>query len=61
MYNSPLQYCPICKQHVALDQSKDECAAQNKCKTDACPLAHLFIKPSARAAKARKSSKVQRS
>ena len=45
MFNSPLQYCPICMQQVALDQTKDECAHEQQCKADNCPLAHLFATP----------------
>jgi hypothetical protein len=42
MYNSPIHLCPACKRYVALDQSKQECARQQKCTVDPCPLAHLF-------------------
>lgn len=42
MFNSPFQYCPVCKQHVALDQKKEECAREQHCEADNCPLSHLF-------------------
>jgi hypothetical protein len=45
MFNSPLQYCPICKQQVALDQTKYECAREQQCKAENCPLSHLFVAP----------------
>lgn len=45
MFNSPLQFCPVCKEQVALDQTKEECAHEQRCKVDNCPLAHLFINP----------------
>ena len=45
MLNSPLKYCPICKQHVALDQSKEECAREQHCKPENRPLSHLFVIP----------------
>jgi hypothetical protein len=45
MFNSPLQYCPICKQQVALDQTKEQCAEEQRCKTKNCPLSHLFAPP----------------
>lgn len=41
MFNSPLHFCPVCKQHVALDQSKRECATEHGCEAQ-CPLAHVF-------------------
>ncbi len=45
MFNSPLQYCPICKQQVALDQTKEQCAEEQNCKVKDCPLSHLFVPP----------------
>jgi hypothetical protein len=43
MFNSPLQYCAVCKQHVALDQRKEECARERHCEAENCPLSHLFV------------------
>ena len=43
MFNSPLQYCPVCKQHVALDQKTEECAREQHCEAENCPLSHLFV------------------
>lgn len=43
MFNSPLNYCPVCRQYVALDQSRRECAREHGClPQQPCPLAHLF-------------------
>jgi hypothetical protein len=42
MYNSPIHLCPACKQYVALDQSRQQCAREHLCTVDPCPLAHLF-------------------
>ena len=43
MFNSPLHYCPMCRQYVALDQSQRECAHEHACSPQQpCPLAHLF-------------------
>jgi hypothetical protein len=43
MFNSPLQYCPVCKQQVALDQKREECAHEQHCEAENCPLSHLFV------------------
>jgi len=45
MFNSPLQYCPICKQYVELDQTREECAAKHGCEAEKCPLAQQFAPP----------------
>jgi hypothetical protein len=43
MFNSPLHYCPACRQYVALDQSRRECASEHGCSPEQlCPMAHLF-------------------
>jgi hypothetical protein len=46
MFNSPLHYCPLCKQYVELDQTQQECALQHGCKVEPCPFTNLF-KPEA--------------
>lgn len=51
MFNSPLHFCPQCKQHVALDQSAAECAHEHECHAD-CPYIHLFRPPTTRNADA---------
>lgn len=45
MFNSPLHFCRICKQHIALDQTQAECAQEQHCHTEHCPLSHLFVRP----------------
>lgn len=45
MFDSPLHYCPACKQYVALDQTMDQCAAQHCGHAHGCPLAHHFSAP----------------
>jgi hypothetical protein len=45
MFNSPLQYCPGCKQYVELDQTRAECAEKHGCKDVECPLAKQFAPP----------------
>jgi hypothetical protein len=47
MYNSPLEYCPVCKTYVALDQSQGECAREHQCRQtrETCPLARHLIGP----------------
>lgn len=53
MFNSPLHFCPVCHQYVALDQSQHECAHEHGClSTQPCPLAHLFSPPEPQAASA---------
>ncbi len=43
MFNSPLEYCTVCRMYVALDQSQGECAAEHGCSPQQpCPLTHLF-------------------
>jgi hypothetical protein len=43
MFNSPLEYCTVCRMYVALDQTQRECAAEHDCTPQQpCPLAHLF-------------------
>ena len=51
MFNSPLHYCSVCGQYVALDQSRRECAHEHGCPPEQpCPLAHLFSVEDASAA-----------
>ena len=46
MFNSPLQYCALCKQYVELDQTMEECAGKHGCHGHGCPLADQFSPPS---------------
>jgi hypothetical protein len=45
MFNSPLHYCKVCKQYVALDRPVEECASDHACKAQSCPSADLFCEP----------------
>lgn len=45
MFNSPLQYCEVIKEYVALDQTRCECAIEHECGFRLkCPLRILFQK-----------------
>jgi len=45
MFNSPLEWCSLCRNWVALDQSFEEHVRGCGCRRDACPLAALFRPP----------------
>ena len=42
MFESPLEWCSVCREWVALDQTFDERARCCSRGADACPLAALF-------------------
>ena len=43
MFDSPIDYCPVCKEMVLLDQTRRECATEHHCrKSVACPLERCF-------------------
>jgi hypothetical protein len=42
MFNSPTDWCPICKEWVALDEGIVECARAHRCRVGQCPLAREF-------------------
>lgn len=43
MFDSPIEYCPVCRQMVTLDQTRRECAKEHRCKEGtACPLQRFF-------------------
>jgi hypothetical protein len=45
MFNSPLSFCPVCKDYVALDQTQRECALEHRCAAQTkCPLRALFVR-----------------
>ena len=48
MFTSPLDYCPQCRQLVALDQTRAMCAAEHHCVATHCPLQQYFTTASAR-------------
>ena len=43
MFDSPLHFCEKCKQYVALDQSRRECAREQDCRVATCPLERYFV------------------
>lgn len=47
MFESPLEWCSVCKEWVALDQSFIECARIHGCRIGNCPLAALLHAPQA--------------
>lgn len=43
MFDSPIDYCPVCNEMVLLDQTRRECASEHHCaSTVACPLERCF-------------------
>lgn len=43
MFDSPFDFCPVCREVVLLDQTQRECAAEHHCNDEvACPLARCF-------------------
>lgn len=47
MFDSPLQFCRLCRSFVALDEGFDECQRLHGCEPDSCPLARTFADSSA--------------
>ena len=42
MFDSPLEYCPRCRDYVALDMPQRACAAEHGCGNEPCPLDRYF-------------------
>lgn len=43
MFDSPIDYCPVCGQMVTLDQTRVECSREHRCSTGTpCPLREYF-------------------
>lgn len=42
MFDSPLEYCPRCREYVALDLTQRQCAARHLCGNEPCPLEKYF-------------------
>jgi hypothetical protein len=43
MFDSPFEFCAVCRQYVLLDQTHRECAREHACPTgERCPLRRLF-------------------
>ena len=49
MFNSPLEWCPVVKDWVALDEGLAQCAKTKHCGVGYCPLAKLFASAEVRA------------
>jgi hypothetical protein len=48
MFDSPIDWCRVCKDWVALDQTPAECARGHNCADRQCPLAALLWMPGRR-------------
>jgi hypothetical protein len=43
MFDSPFEYCPVCRAYVLLDQTQKQCAREHSCATALkCPLRPFF-------------------
>ncbi|HEX8989095.1 MAG TPA: hypothetical protein VF816_14145 [Rhodocyclaceae bacterium] len=42
MFDSPIAFCPKCKQMVLLDQTQRECKLEHECGDIECPLLNYF-------------------
>ena len=43
MFDSPFDYCKVCRDYVLLDQTQRQCAREHKCADTAqCPLHRYF-------------------
>lgn len=42
MFDSPFDFCPVCKDYVMLDQTAGECAREHGCRLADCPLETCF-------------------
>ncbi|MFA6312175.1 MAG: hypothetical protein WC681_11895 [Sterolibacterium sp.] len=43
MFDSPVDYCPVCNELVLLDQTRRECATEHRCDSGVtCPLERCF-------------------
>ncbi len=43
MFESPLEWCRVCKEWVALDQTVEECKRQHRCRDGDCPMMALLL------------------
>ena len=43
MFDSPFEFCIVCKHYVVLDQSKKQCAREENCHALVCPLERYFV------------------
>jgi hypothetical protein len=43
MFDSPFEFCSVCRQYVLLDQTEQQCAREHACNGNvACPLSRYF-------------------
>ena len=42
MFDSPFEFCKVCKEYVLLDQTLRQCAREHRCADPAVPPAPLF-------------------
>jgi hypothetical protein len=43
MFDSPFEFCSVCRQYVLLDQTEPQCVREHRCNGNvACPLARYF-------------------
>lgn len=42
MFESPLEWCRVCREWIALDQTVEECARQHRCRDGECPMVTLL-------------------
>lgn len=42
MFDSPLEWCRVCKEWIALDQTVEECKRQHCCRDGECPMGALL-------------------
>ena len=49
-FDSPIDYCPLAKKYVLLDQTQEDCAREEGCPGSGCPLAKWFNRNRAQAA-----------
>jgi hypothetical protein len=43
MFDSPFEFCSVCRQYVLLDQTEPQCVREHRCNGNvACPLAKYF-------------------
>lgn len=43
--DSPIEYCPVAKRYVLVDQTQECCAREMGCPPVGCPLARFFAAP----------------
>ncbi|MDX1514192.1 MAG: hypothetical protein R3174_10670 [Gammaproteobacteria bacterium] len=47
-FDSPIEFCPVAKKYVLLDQTQASCAREEGCPAGNCPLARWFNRDPAR-------------